>query len=102
VKGESEHRVSRRKASEIRANTRQNALQTRVGDRGGRVGPSVKAGSRATSPKGGARHVREYRRDGEGTWAGMLDGTGDTERGGEARPTRDRGRKWIGGPGEGT
>ena len=66
------------------------------------MGPSVKAGSRATSPKGDARHVREYRRGGEGTWAGMLDGTGDTEGDGEARPIRDMGRRWIGETGDGT
>ena len=82
VKGESRHRVSRHKTLEIRTNMRQNALRTRVGDRGARAGPNVKAGSRATSPRGDARHVREYRRSGEGTWAGMLDGTGGTERDG--------------------
>jgi len=102
VKGESGHRVSRREALEIQANTRQHALRTRVGDSGARAGPNVKAGSRATSPRGDARHVHVYRRDGEGTWAGMLDGTGDTERGGEARSIRDRGQRRIGETGDGT
>jgi len=79
VKGENGHLVSRHKASEIQRYMRQNVLQTCVGDRGVRAGPNVKAGSWVTSPRGDARHVCEYWRDGAGTWAGELDGTGDVE-----------------------
>ena len=64
---------------EIQTKTKQNALRTCVKDRVARAGPNVKAGSRVTSPRGDARHVCEYWRDGDGTWAGVLDGTRDVE-----------------------
>ena len=67
VKGENGHWVSRCKASEIQRYMRQNALQTRVGDRGVRSGLNVKAESQVTNSRGNVRHVRECWRDGDGT-----------------------------------